>query len=317
MACPTLKRAAGSYGHIRANRPFISASRCSLRTAAFSRPSARMPTTIPPASCAPRIAAWSIPRAPPDITARRAAAMSRPVSSVYSISALIDVPGADDRQAARVQNRGITTTVEDRRSVLSETLLQSLGIAGIGSAHDPDRPRAPALHRLTEKESSAEQPFESRGVRMAPALLQKRVRAAVQQIGRLTVQCSRSRRARRRYSPAVRGSADGLPRPAISGAVSSRIACALGESSSPHQPWLVEARASGHTGAAARCEVEVSRTPRNPSSEPGAEIPARHLQVGASSTARRSSITRLFAVAVVASSLRLGGRVRAMRSISR
>ena len=42
---------------------------------------------------------------------------------------------------------------------------------------------------------------------------------------------SRSRRASRRYSPAVSGSADGLPRPAINGAVNSRIACVLGESS--------------------------------------------------------------------------------------
>ena len=101
---------------------------------------------------------------------------------------VIDVPGADDREPARVQNRGVTAAIEDWWSVLSETLLQSLGIARIGSAYDPDRPRAPALHRLTEKKSPAEQPFESSGVQIEPALLQKRVRAEVQQIGRLALQ---------------------------------------------------------------------------------------------------------------------------------
>lgn len=62
---------------------------------------------------------------------------------------------------------------------VSLTLLQSLGIARIGSAHDPDRSRAPALHHLTEKESATAQPFESRGVHMASALLQNGIHAEV------------------------------------------------------------------------------------------------------------------------------------------
>ena len=91
------------------------------------------------------------------------------------------VPGADDRQTTRVQECRVTAAVEDRRSVVSsETLLQSLGIADVGPAHDPDRPRAPAFHCQTKKESSAKQPFESSAVQVDPALLHKRVRAETQ-----------------------------------------------------------------------------------------------------------------------------------------
>ena len=111
-------------------------------------------------------------------------------SHVFSVrnQRFVDVPGADNGKTARVQNRGITTAVENRRSTVFEPFFQPLRILCIGSTHDPDRPRAPALHRLTEKKSAAEQALELSRIQGDPALFHKGVRVRFQQMGRLPVQ---------------------------------------------------------------------------------------------------------------------------------
>ena len=54
---------------------------------------------------------------------------------------LVHVPGADDRQAAGAQDRGLATAVEYRGSVLSKALLSG----GAGNRHPPGSgPRSPA-----------------------------------------------------------------------------------------------------------------------------------------------------------------------------
>ena len=135
---------------------------------------------------------------------------------------LVHVPGADDRQAAGAQDRGLATAVEYRGSVLSKALLQAarvigirpaqdpdrprlpafhrLGeekpaaeqqasrVIGIRPAQDPDRPRPPAFHRLGEEKPAAEQPFESFGIQLDPALAHDLARPGIQQIGGLAPQ---------------------------------------------------------------------------------------------------------------------------------
>src|SRR6218665_3522124 len=65
MALPTLNPALGSQGEISTSWPSSSRLRCSRFMVVFSRLSASTPLTLPPASSAPRMAALSIPLAPP------------------------------------------------------------------------------------------------------------------------------------------------------------------------------------------------------------------------------------------------------------
>ena len=113
-ACPTLPSLAdGSYRHTgqgRIGHPSASSQVFRLRTAAFSRPSARIPADQPssPACSASAHCGLNqdLHRAPASRPRRDSCLWqpARPTSSVYSISAIIDVPGAR-RPRARPQSR--------------------------------------------------------------------------------------------------------------------------------------------------------------------------------------------------------------------
>ena len=106
------------------------------------------------------MAAWSMPRAPPETRVRLASAVSRPMSFGVFDQRVVHVPRADDSQSTCIENRGIATPVKNRRRILLEARLQSPRILGIGAAHHPDRPCLPALDRLAQQKAAGQQALE-------------------------------------------------------------------------------------------------------------------------------------------------------------
>ena len=101
---------------------------------------------------------------------------------------VVHVPRADDGQAPRVEVLAVPATVQHRRRLFPQALLQPPRVLRVRSARDPERARTPALHRLAEEEAPVEQTAEPLPVQVEAAFLQQLPSAIAQQIGGLPSQ---------------------------------------------------------------------------------------------------------------------------------